>query len=162
MKLFVGIDNGLSGGITVIDENQKVIKCLVMPTLKVNKKTEYDTKKIIENLKWIFIQQTDIYCCLEKSHVRPVSGKRSCFMTGYGYGLIQGILESIGVSYEIVSPQAWMKDLSIVTVDGKGSIPFCRRKWPSYDWTATERSSKPHDGKTDSACIALYSYRRNR
>ena len=162
MKLFIGIDNGLGGGITVLDENQEILKSIVMPTIKVNKKTEYVVKDIIEFLDWYTVNPTDVYCCLEKSHVRPISGKRACFMTGYGYGLMQGILESAGISYEIVSPQTWMKELSIVTVDGKGSIPFCQRKWPTFDWKATERCTKVHDGKTDSACISLYCYRRNK
>ena len=165
MKIFIGIDNGLSGGITVLNEEQKILKSIVMPIIKINKKTQYIVKDIVAFLKWCNVDRGDtsqVYCCLEKAHVRPVSGKRACFMNGYGYGLMQGILESAGISYEIVSPQAWLKELGIVSKDTKGSIPFCQRKWPEHDWTATERSSKSHDGKTDSACIALHCYRRNR
>jgi len=159
--IYVGIDNGLSGGITVLDKEQNIIKSFIMPTLKVNKKNEYDTKSIVEFFHNPGYALSDIHCCLEKSHVRPVSGKRACFMTGYGYGLMQGILECIGVSYEIVTPQAWMKELGLNSKEGKGSIPFCQRKWPNFDWARTERCKKAHDGKTDSACIALYCYRRN-
>ena len=76
--------------------------------------------------------------------------------------MFQGLLESIGISYEIVKPQTCMKELGIDSKDKKGSIPFCQRKWPDVDWKATERCTKVHDGLTDGACLALYCYRRNK
>jgi len=44
--IYVGIDNGLSGGIVIIDENQKIISKHIMPVIK-GKKTDYDTLQII-------------------------------------------------------------------------------------------------------------------
>lgn len=166
MKYYIGIDNGLSGGITIIDENQKIIKSIVMPVIK-GKKTEYDIKKLTEIFRGIFtdgvFDNDDIFVCLEKAHVRPISGKRACFMTGFGYGLMQGLLESMCMSYEIVSPNEWMKDIlkGMDTTDKKGSVMWCQRKYPKENWAATERSTKPHDGKTDSCAMAVYCYRRN-
>ena len=162
MKYYIGIDNGLSGGITVIDENQKIIESIVMPVIK-GKKTEYDIGKIV-----IFFQDfhepSNVYVCLEKAHVRPISGKRASFMTGYGYGLMQGILECCGMSYGIVSPNEWMKDIlkGNDTKDKKGSILWCKRKYPRQDWRATDRSKKMHDGKTDSCALAVYCFRMNK
>jgi len=167
MKYYIGIDNGLSGGITVIDENQKIIKSIVMPVIK-GKKTEYDVNTIVGFFRGLDmdsqIDRTDMFVCLEKAHVRPISGKRACFMTGFGYGVMQGILESLCFSYEIVSPNEWMKDIlkGMDTNDKKGSIMWCKRKYPNENWAATERSTKPHDGKTDSCALAVYCYRRNK
>ena len=160
MMWYIGIDLGLSGGIVMLDENQKVINKFVMPIIKIKGKSQYDVGRIIEILN--VPEPADTFCCIEKAHVRPISGKRASFMTGFGFGLIQGILESIGISYEIVKPQTWMKELEIDSKDGKGSILFCQRKWPDVDWKATERCIKVHDGLTDSCCLAFYSWRKNR
>jgi len=164
MKYYIGIDNGLSGGITVIDDNQKIVHSIVMPVIK-GKKTEYDTNKIVDFLRELeeAVSVDNLFVCLEKAHVRPVSGKRACFMTGFGYGLIQGVLQSLYISYEIVSPNEWMKDIlkGLDNTDKKGSIMWAKRKYSNHHWPATERSKKPHDGKTDSCAMAVYCYRRN-
>jgi hypothetical protein len=160
MRLYIGIDNGLNGGIVMLDKNQNILYKYIMPTIKIGGKSEYDVQNIIRILN--VLEPAEAFVCLEKSHVRPVSGKRACFMNGFGYGLMQGIIESIGMSYEIVKPQVWMKELEIDSKDTKGSIPFCQRKWPKENWTATEKSKKPHDGLTDAACLALYNFRRNK
>ena len=163
--MYIGIDLGLSGGIVMLDENQKVIYKYVMPVIKIKGKSEYDVKRIVyifQNLLHSTLEPDNIFTVLEKQHVRPVSGKRASFMTGFGFGLFQGILESIGMGYEIVKPQTWMKELEIDSKDSKGSIPFCQRKWPDVNWKATERCTKAHDGLTDGAGLALYCYRRNK
>ena len=161
MKYYIGIDNGLSGGITVIDENQNIISSVVMPVIK-GKKTEYDIREIV-NIFNTFAEPCNVFVALEKSHVRPISGKRACFMTGFGYGVMQGIIESLSFSYEIVSPNEWMKDIlkGQDTKDKKGSVLWCKRKYPNEQWTATDRCKKIHDGMTDSCALAVYCYRRN-
>jgi len=157
--LYVGIDNGLNGGIVVINEKQEVVLKIVMPTIKCKGKTEYDVNSITELFDDWF--GTNVcFAVLEKAHVRPISGKRACFMNGFGYGLLQGLLNNI--SYEIISPQVWMKELGINSKDEKGSIKYCLKKYPKERWTATERCKKYHDGLTDAACMAVYCYRRNR
>ena len=162
--IFVGIDVGLKGGVVAINEHQLIQYKHVMPVIKINNKNEYNVKLIVEIFKEIIKLDTmeNIFVILEKEHVRPISGKRASFLLGYGYGGMQFLLESFGVSYEIVSPQAWMKELGITSKDTKGSIVYCQRKWPSINWCGTDRSRKPHDGLTDAACMALYGYRKNR
>jgi len=164
MILYIGIDNGLNGGIVAIDENQNIIKKYIMPVIKIGNKNEFDVQKIADIFVKCSIHQPRIYVCLEHAHVRPISGKRACFTTGFCFGLMQGILETLDISYEIVNPKVWQKDIFQGTVSDtkQASIIFCQRKWPNEDWTATERSKKSHDGMTDAACMALYCYRKNR
>ena len=161
--IYVGIDNGLNGGIVAIDNNQEVVDKMVMPTIKL-KRREFDVRQIIIFFRNLMARFDKIYVVLEKSHVRPVSGKVACFTTGFGYGMFQGILGTLKISYEIVGPKVWqrklLKDLSGDTKEA--SIMFCKHKWPEEDWTPTERSRKAHDGLTDAAAMAIYCYRLNR
>ena len=153
--MFIGIDNGLSGGIVMMNEKQEILHKFIMPTVKIKGKTEYDVKRIVEILN--VSEPAETFCVLEKSHVRPISGKKACFNTGYGYGLMQGILECIGIGYIIISPQKWMKEILGDTMkDKKGSILFCQRRWPNESWRKTPLCKNIHDGLTDSAAIALF------
>lgn len=164
IPIFVGIDGGLNGGIVVIDDTQKVLVKGIMPTIKVKGKKEFDVNGIVNlflNLKKTYGKE--IHVALEQAHVRPISGKRACFTTGGGYYLIRGILTALGISYEIVPPKKWQKEI----LEGLGSdtkaasIMYCKQKWPQVHWAATERSTKGHDGLTDAACMSIYCFRRN-
>lgn len=159
--IFVGIDNGLNGGIVVIDNSGKVIEVYNMPVLKLEK-TEYDVQELARILFNIQDAYQDIVVFLEKAHVRPVQGIRAAFTTGYGLGLMQGILQSLEVGYEVVNPTVWMK----VVFEGnyskenkKYSTIFAQRKWPDIDW---KRGKNVHDGITDASCIAYYGYLKNK
>ena len=159
--IYIGIDGGLNGGIACINESQKVQILKVMPVIKMKGKTEFDINGIVNFFKSL---PKDSLVVLEKAAPRPISGKRACFMTGAGYYLIQGILSSLDISYEIVTPQRWQKELlkGLKANDTKqASIMFCQRKFPGVDLTPTERSTKAHDGLSDALCIALFSYRLN-
>lgn len=157
---FVGIDNGLSGGIVCLNERMEVIHKFIMPTIKVEDKTEYDIKKLTAMLNEIYIDDfsnENLFVTLESAYPRQVSGKRACFSTGYGYGVIRGILETYGIKYIIVSPQKWMKEILGKTEKGiKGSLVFCQKQWPTVNWSRTDRCTTLHSGLTDAACIALY------
>lgn len=161
MKLFVGIDPGLRGGVTVVDKNEKIHKKVVIPVIKQKNKTKYDSINLYLLLSKLrrLVHKNQLWFVLEQAAVRPISGKRACFMNGYGYGLIRGILVSLDANVMIVSPQKWMKALDLSSKNGKGSIQYCKEKYPREDWTATARSKKPHDGLTDSCAIAIYGKR---
>ena len=157
--IYVGIDNGKSGGVVGINDKQEIVFKYVMPVVK-GKKTDYDITKLAEILNLV---KDEVYVVLEKAHVRPISGKTACFMNGYGYGLMQGILASYGIRYVVVRPKDWQQDIlkGMNTGDTKkDSIMFCKRMFPRDSWKATERCIKEHDGLTDAACMAVYCYRK--
>lgn len=162
--IFFGIDNGLNGGIAAINSLQKVEVLRTMPVIKGKTKTQYDIKGIVDVFQNTRYHPSMMFVVLEKAHPRPISGKRQCFTTGYGYGVIQGVLETLGISYGIVNPSEWQKDIlkGLKGETKERSIMFCKRKYPSIDFTPTKRSTKPHDGMTDALCMAIYCYRLNR
>lgn len=160
---YVGIDNGLNGGIVLLSDDGIVIDTFNMPVLKMEK-TEYDIKGIVTILKGISnsYEYGTVKVYLEKAHVRPVQGIRAAFTTGYGLGIMQGILTSLGLSYEVVNPTVWMKDVfegNYSKENKKYSMIFAQRKWPDTEW---HRGKKIHDGLTDAACIGYYGYLKNK
>jgi len=161
MIYFIGVDPGLNGGIVIINQQEDIISKYIMPVIK-DEKTIYDIislKLLIDNFKKQYLLN-NIYFFLEQAHVRPISGKRACFMNGYGFGLLRGILSEPGTMVEIVSPGRWMNSLGIKNIDKqKGSINFCLNKYPNENWCATNRCTNVHNGLTDACCIALYGKR---
>ena len=136
-----------------------------MPVLQGKKKefSIYEITNVLENLKIKYQKEdTDVQVFIEEARVQPVSGKRASFTTGLCYGLFQGICSALRLPYEIVAPKTWQKELlkGLATDTKVASVMYCLRKYPKEDWTATERSRKPHDGLTDAMCIAIYGKRQ--
>lgn len=163
MKYYIGIDIGLDGAISVLNENQKPIFILPMPIIK-GKKKNYDIKDITLFFKQLKSERANIEVIIEKPIPRPIISCNANFMLGAGLYLFEGIFTALEISYQIVTARTWQKDiLKGLSKDTKtASILFCKRKWPDVNLKKTDRSTKDHDGISDSLCIALYNYRINR
>jgi len=162
--LYLGIDNGLSGGIVVLNDNADIVYKTVMPVTNSDKR-EYDIKTLKEVFKQIRVLDCNVIAGLEKAYVRPVQGIRAAFSTGYGFGIMQALLESNEIGYEIINPTVWMKDVfegNYRKEEKKQSILWAQRKWPKENWLPTVKSKMASDGLTDAAGIAFYIYLRNR
>ena len=155
MMYTIGIDPGKKGGIIILDNKQYIISKHVMPVIG-NTKKEYDVKMLYD----ILGQYEGIATCyLERAQPQGNNGPKQAFMTGYGYGILQGILTALQIPFQIVAPRTWQKKIfeGLNSDDTKlASALFCKRRWPKENWVATERSVKIHDGLTDAACIAYY------
>lgn len=161
MPYHIGIDNGLDGGVVVLDESGALIEKYVTPV--VSQKTKagkekrlYDVPAMIRILE---PRAAAARAYLERAQPMPLQGVVSTFSTGYGYGLWTGMLTALGIPFETVTPQAWQKAMfrGIAHFDTKAaSSVVASRLSPKTDWRATERSRKHHDGLTDAFCIAEY------
>ncbi len=153
-KYYIGFDPGINGGIVVLDRYQNIVKKLVMPVFGGTKK-EYD----IQTIHTFLEQYTNAFAILEKSQPQFRDGRKQAFKTGYGYGVLQGLLTALKIPFQIIAPKTWQKKVfeGLEADDTKSaSILFCKRKWPKEDWTPTFRSYKAHDGLTDAACMGFY------
>lgn len=101
-KIFIGIDPGVSGAITALNENGKVVGLTKMP------------QTMGELLS--FLQQftdNDTTCYLEKVHARPGDGAASMFKFGQGFGWLQMALLAAKIKTIEVLPNTWMRGLGI-------------------------------------------------
>ena len=129
---------------------------------------EYDIQRIINILKTVKKdadkQNQKIFAVLEKTLILPISGRISIFSTGFCFGMFQGILSTLEIPYQVARPQDWQKEIlrGMNLKDTKQmSILWCKRKYPSEKWTATDRSTKDHDGLCDAVCMAHYAFSLN-
>ena len=101
-KIFIGIDPGVSGAITALNKDGKVVALTKMP------------QTMGELLS--FLQQftdNDTTCYLEKVHARPGDGAASMFKFGQGFGWLQMALLAAKVKTIEVLPNTWMRGLGI-------------------------------------------------
>jgi hypothetical protein len=103
-KLYLGIDPGLSGGIAGICSGR--IRYYRMPA------TAGDIHAILlDETRDRPLNRT--VCAIEKVQSSPQMGVVSAFTFGKNYGTLLGILASLAIPTEEVSPQRWQKALGI-------------------------------------------------
>jgi hypothetical protein len=156
MRVFIGIDNGLTGGIVAINQRSEIVKAWVMPTRGKTKGNEVDAETVAMFFdEW---KQDEITAILETPGKHSPGVQALCSMWD-SYGAIRGVLETRGYRHHRITPQAWQKKMMPGCAKGDtkpSALAKARQLWPQQNWTATERSTKPHEGLIDAALIAEY------
>lgn len=174
-RIYCGVDNGVSGGIACIfeGESMEVIDMPVVTMLgpaKARKKAVEGEEKKKRNpskrrdydgvaLRKYFLELSkrgELYVILEKAQAFPKQGAVSSYTTGWGAGIIYGIVLMLEVPFKIVSPKTWQK----VFFEGMGkdtkinSYLVASRLFPGVEFTTPR--GKRIDGRTDAALLAEY------
>lgn len=156
---YIGIDNGLSGGIAVI-EDRKILEILPMPVVAGTKgKNELDIL-VIQNLLWKYRG----VLIIEKAQAMPKQGSVSMFNYGKNYGIIIGLAVSVGMPTHYIPPKTWQKEMfvGVDKTDTKAaSVQVAKQFYPTHAFLASVRSKVPHNGMTDAVLIATYGFRKN-
>lgn len=110
MKLYLGLDPGMKGGIGFVREDgfawgEK------MPT------TDSDILSVIGDV--MGCGDYEPFALLELVHSMPGQGVSSSFSFGEGYGKLQMALAALQIPYERVTPQKWQKALGCLTKGNK-------------------------------------------
>lgn len=159
---YIGIDNGLDGGIAVARAND--LQTIPMPVIKTGKKREINIDVIFA----MIIANPDAVVCIEQAQ-KFAAGVLSLCSTWYSYGQIIAALKISDRRYYIVNPKDWQDMFWTRPKMPKGkkfdtkaaALQAALRLWPKHDWTKSDRASKPHDGMVDAALIAEWARRSN-
>lgn len=163
----VGIDPGLDGAVAKIvfdslgnwwEGNVEFYSVPVITKTKGKSKRLYDEQgmgRLIRDLKHV---AGDVFTTLEKAQPMPKQGVSSTFSIGEGFGLWKGLLVGCEISHQIIHPRTWQKSVcKDVPGDTKTkAILTAQRYFPKVDLRATERSKKPHTGRADALCMAIF------
>ena len=152
--IIIGIDNGLRGGIAII--NGSAILKTPMPVIA-GDKPQYDLQNLVKILK------SAEHVFVEKVQAMPWDGKSGCITVGRGAGIVAGICAALNIPITEVGPKTWQKEMfaDLPKSDTKQmSYLVCQRLWPREDWRATSKCKKPHDGMCDAALIGEYGRRK--
>lgn len=101
MRLFLGVDPGVSGGWAAITEDRQV----VLGSWKDLAQTVIDLMAVINP------SVLSLKAVLEDVHSSPQMGVRSAFTFGMSRGMWEAILHCLQIPYELVSPMKWQTAL---------------------------------------------------
>jgi hypothetical protein len=169
MTSYVGIDNGLDGGVATLfaPPADPGIGKAAMPTVKVGKGRVVDVLVLNE---WAREWAQNGSTVIIEQATKHSAGKLALCSTWFTYGSIIACLKINRVRYhEITSPRTWQKEFWTVPKMAAGqkfdtkaaALAVVRKLWPTLDLRASERCSVPHDGIVDALLIAEYGRRKN-
>lgn len=151
--LIIGIDPGLSGALCFLSD-----ECVThdMPTLSLlrggKNKREIDPHTLTD----LLFNSHASHAFVEQIGAMPGQGVTSMFAMGKGYGIIIGALAAVGIPYTFVSPRKWKTALGVpASKDGARS-----RASQLFPAAAEQWRLVKHDGRAESACIALWGVRQ--
>jgi hypothetical protein len=152
---FIGIDPGLQGGITILDNIGKVAEMHKMPV------TEYG---IDVNELYKIISKYDNNDTIGITEQIFLPSKQSGSVTvGTNYGRILAVFELLKITYFPIRPQEWQKQL-IPGIKERKNVKEASIKMSLIMGAdlpkigKSDRSNKYHDGCADSFLIAQYGY----
>lgn len=148
MAIFCGIDPGKKGAMAIMGYSNTTGERYMMKIIP------FDPQEYIKALK----QFNGATVCIEQVHSISKQGIASSFTFGVMYGWLLGMLDTIGVSYQVVSPQKWKKEYGLNSDKAK-SIEVCHRLFPNVSLKRTERCKKDDDGLAEALLLCEYARR---
>lgn len=113
MTVVLGIDPGCSGALVLITDQGGYIDHLAMPTIKVGTKSRVNGTAVAA-----WIRQYGVsHVYLEQVGAMPGQGTASMFTFGHAAGVVEGIIQGLGIAYTLVTPQAWKKSAGLIGSD---------------------------------------------
>lgn len=149
--IYVGIDPGQKGGYAVISKSETGQAVFAYPW--------DDTFFAMEMASLMHMKEHGIVAAVEKVGARPGQGTVSMFNFGKNAGYIEGVLSALGIPYQLVPPNKWKKDFSLIGKDKQASIATCHKLFPDLDLKRTERCKTDSDGKAEATLLAEYARR---
>jgi len=158
----IGIDPGLDGGIAYI-RNGHLVVVLDMPTveIKVSGKTRRNIDaEALRSILTAIRASLARHVVIEQQSTRPGQSSQSGLKTGYGYGLIIGVVVGLGYPYTVVTPKAWKKHFGLTDIKAE-SVELAAATWPDMADNFYGPRGGGKDGRAEAALIAQYHARTN-
>jgi crossover junction endodeoxyribonuclease RuvC len=147
--MLIGIDPGISGAIVVLDDVHQPIEWELMPTVKTGKASRVNGSALRTIVELGGIDHVYV----ESVHSMPKQGVASSFNFGHSAGVVEGVLQALGVPYTLVTPQAWKKRAGLIGQDKDAARSRAIQLWPF--WRELDAKGKGQ-AFADAALIARY------
>lgn len=117
----IGIDPGASGAIVVLGAGNEFIAALNMPTITVGSKKRCNGAAIVAFLDAHVPNRSAAHAYLEQVNAMPGQGVSSMFSFGHSAGVVEGLMQGLGIAYTLVTPQKWKKLAGLIGQDKDAS-----------------------------------------
>ena len=162
-KAYIGIDNGLDGGIVALDGEGAVTFKSKMPVNKTGKGREID----VQGFAAIVEQLSPHVVFIVEQASKHSPGKMALCSTWHSFACMTTTLKLLKVQWDLVQPQKWQKAFWARPKMPKGqkfdtkaaALVAAKRIWPCEEWLASDRCKIAHNGMVDAALIAEHARR---
>jgi len=147
MDVVIGIDCGLNGAISIIDDKSTTVHQMPVKKEKKSGKTKnvMDTSGLVSILSKY--KDKKVVCGIERQGVRPGEGGVSALTIGVGYGLLQGVAYAFGFDVKIISPVSWKKHFPELTTKEMEELKLQQKELKEKDKTEKDKAKKKENKK---------------
>lgn len=148
MKIILGVDPGIYGGLAVVDEQSRLIDVIDIPVAGVKAKERVDVHTIHAWL--IAMRPTNAF--IERAQAMPKQGASSGFKYGRAVGAIESAIILARIPLTIIEPKAWKQFHKLPGKEKEASRLMALQMFPGSPVFARK---KDH-GRAEAALIAMY------
>ena len=154
-NLYIGIDPGISGAITILSNEGHFMFTYDMPvtpktTGKGNEVNAYLLTQILKGVTERLIPN-QVHVAVEAVSAMPGQGVTGMFSFGRSLGVIEGVVAGLGFAITFFRPQKWKKIHNLIGKDKDQARTLALGKWPE---AANHLQRKKDAGRADAALIA--------
>jgi crossover junction endodeoxyribonuclease RuvC len=127
--MLIGIDPGTSGALVVLADDGALWASALMPTFKNGKSSRVNGAALGAFLR----EYADgAHAYLEAVHAMPKQGVTSVFTFGHAAGVVEGLLQGIGIPYTLITPNTWKKRAGLIGQDKDAARSRAIQLWPHW------------------------------
>ena len=152
--IIIGIDPGISGAISVI-ENKKILEVYDTPTMIEGKKNkrQINGAQVTNIIKERLNGGKEVIVVVEHVNAMPGQGVTSMFNFGQSFGVIKGICAALGLPIYFIRPTKWKKHFNLIKTNKDASRTKVIEAYPEI---ASKLHRKKDSNKADAILIARY------
>lgn len=145
--IYGGVDVGKKGGFALIDSETQSAEVHL-----------WDDVEFVHKMHELKSSGKPCVVCVEKVGAMPGQGVSGMFRFGQSLGYIIGALTALDISFQLVPPQTWKKEFSLLHQDKNKSIETAQHLFPGVN-LIPKGCRKPSDGEAESLLLACYASR---
>ena len=152
--IIIGIDPGISGAISII-ENKKILEVYDMPTMIDGKKNkrQINSAQVTNIIKERLNNDNKVVVVVEQVNAMPGQGVTSMFNFGQSFGVIKGICAALSLPIYFVRPSKWKKHFNLIKTNKDASRTKVIEIYPEI---SSKLYRKKDSNKADAILIARY------
>ena len=152
-RLILGVDPGQSGAIAMLSDGEPAGFIDMPTTARRAGGNEVNGKELAARLRGVQQEHTGAYilAVIEAVHAMPKQGSASTFRFGESFGVLKGVLASVGITYCLVEPTVWKRQLVLIGKDKDAARLLAIDMFPR---AAHDMQRKKDSGRADALLIA--------
>lgn len=152
--MIIAIDPGITGAVAFINDSYRPISVHDIPVMAKasGKGQQLNGRELSDMIRTTYASLPDL-ALVEKVSAMPGQGVSSVFSFGKSAGIIEGVLDALGIPYRMVTPQKWKRAAGLTGTEKDAARAMCIRQYPHLAYMLTR---KKDIGRADAILIGMY------